>query len=126
VRSGDTFALQLRLRTAQALNSIPLTLGFDPQVLQVVRVEEGDFLRQGGAATAFASRVDARGQIAINATRSAAPGGSGAATFATVHFRAAGQPGASANVQVLTATPALDGQLMPVALPLPFGLAIVP
>lgn len=126
VGSGQTFPLQLRLQSTQPLNSAQFVLGFDPQFLQVVGVVEGEFLQQGGASAIVTSRVDARGQIAISAIRNTGPGASGTGTLATVNFRAVGQAGSSGSVQVLTATPASDGQLLNVALPLPHSLAVVP
>lgn len=79
VKSGETFTLQLAVQSAVPLESLPVVVGFDPQLVQVVDVGEGDFLRQGGAATTFFSRVDASVQIAIAAARSGGgTGGSGA------------------------------------------------
>jgi general secretion pathway protein D len=126
VRSGETFAMELRMQSAQPVNNVPLTLGFDPQLVQVVGVAEGDFLRQGGATTSFGSRVDARGQVSITATRNADSGAAGAGVLATINLRAVGQPGSSTGIRLLTASPSAAGQLANVTLPLAHEIAITP
>jgi general secretion pathway protein D len=90
VRVGESFSLQLFFQSDTPVASLPMTIGFDSKVLQVVAVTEGDFLKQGGASTSFTSRVDASGQVLITATR-APTAGSGATALAsavTVTFRA--------------------------------------
>jgi general secretion pathway protein D len=126
VRSGETFAMELRMQSAQPVNNVPLTLGFDPQLVQVVGVAEGEFLRQGGATTSFGSRVDARGQVSITATRNADSGAAGAGVLATINLRAVGQPGSSTGIRLLTASPSASGQLANVTLPLAHEITITP
>ncbi|MEC5217697.1 general secretion pathway protein D [Actimicrobium sp. GrIS 1.19] len=104
-RVGGNFAVQLTMQSITAIGSLPVTLGFDPQVLQVVRVVEGDFLKQGGASTEFTNQVDTKGQVLLNGSRangSVWPGTSG--TVATVTFRSLLPADASA-IQVVSIAP---------------------
>jgi general secretion pathway protein D len=57
------------MQSEQPITSVPIAVGFDTRVLQVVGVAEGDFLKQGGAQTRFSSRVDPAGHILMTATR---------------------------------------------------------
>jgi general secretion pathway protein G len=61
VKSAEPLTLQLAVKSAEPLASLPLMVTFDPQLLQVMGVQEGGFLRQGGAAATFSSRVDSGG-----------------------------------------------------------------
>jgi general secretion pathway protein D len=104
-RVGGNFAVQLTMQSITPIGSLPVTLGFDPQVLQVVRVVEGDFLKQGGASTEFNNQVDTKGQILMTGSRangSVWPATSG--TIATVTFRSLLPADASA-IQVVSIAP---------------------
>lgn len=59
---GDTFTVSLQLNTPVALRGSPVKLHFAPKSsLQLVAVEEGDFFKQGGAATSFTHAVSDAG-----------------------------------------------------------------
>jgi general secretion pathway protein D len=104
-RVGDTFAVQLVMQSDQPVVSVPLAIGFDARMLQVTSVAEGDFLRQGGAQTSFASRVDPAGQILLTGTRSGETGASAMGVLATVNFRVAAATSPETRIQVLTVAP---------------------
>jgi general secretion pathway protein D len=71
---GDALDLQLLLQTDAAINTMPLAISFDPKVLQISRISEGDFFKKGGGQSSFSSRIDPSGQIVITANRlSSAP-----------------------------------------------------
>lgn len=71
VKVGESFSAQLWMQPPQPMTSIPYALSFDPKLFEVISVSEGDFLKQGGSATAFNQRVDrSAGQIYITNTRS--------------------------------------------------------
>ena len=106
---GDTIALQFMLQSAQPLVNVPMAVAFDPRVFQVVSVVEGDFLKQGGAPTHFASRVDPSGQILITGTRIADTGATAPGVLATAHLRVVSAPGKPAQIQVLTLAPVALG-----------------
>jgi general secretion pathway protein D len=93
------------MQSDQPLVSVPLALYFDPRTLQAVSVLEGEFLKQGGAQTSFASRVDPSGQILMTGTRSGEGGASAPGNFVTITFRAAAAVTPETRVQLLTAAP---------------------
>ncbi|MDR1349603.1 MAG: pilus assembly protein N-terminal domain-containing protein [Zoogloeaceae bacterium] len=49
VRVGEQFSVALRLSNARDLRNVALTLGFDPWVLQVLSIKQGDFSTRGKA-----------------------------------------------------------------------------
>ncbi len=46
VKVGEQFTAVLKISSQSALRGLPLLLGFDPQLLQVASVQEGDFFKQ--------------------------------------------------------------------------------
>jgi general secretion pathway protein D len=105
VKVGDTFAVQLVMQSDQPVVSVPMAVGFDPRVLQVVSVQEGGFLRQGGAAANFASRVDPAGQVLVTGTRAGDTGATNIGVFATLNLRAVAPSASETRLQLLTAAP---------------------
>jgi general secretion pathway protein D len=90
---GSTFAVNVMLRGAQNVYSVPLQITYDPNILQVANVSNGGLLSQDGQAVALVHREDA-GTLQITATRP--PGASGVpgqGTVVTLTFvaKAAGQ-----------------------------------
>ena len=84
-KAGDIFALQLMMQSDQPVINVPAAIGFDPRVLQVVGVTEGDFLKRDGAQTSFTSRVDPNGQVVLTGTRA---GDNGATALGALTSRA--------------------------------------
>ena len=124
---GDTIALQFMLQSTQPLVNVPMAVSFDSRVFQVVSVVEGGFLKQGGAQTSFASRVDPSGQILITATRSADTGATAPGLLATASLRVVSAPGKPAQFQVLTLAPVtLGGKNINAPMPAPFLVDIAP
>jgi len=108
VRVGEQFSAVLQVQSQGPLRGLPLLVGFDPQALQVVSVQEGAFFKQGGATTSFNQRVDpAQGKVFVALVRQN-PGGTdagvnGTGGVVTVTFKAV-KPGA-ARLQLLSASP---------------------
>jgi general secretion pathway protein D len=102
---GDTFAVQLVMQSDQPVVSLPMAVGFDPRFLQVVSVQEGGFLRQGGASANFASRVDPAGQVLVTGTRAGETGATNIGVFATLTLRAVAASTTETRLQLLTAAP---------------------
>ncbi|MET3106037.1 general secretion pathway protein D [Oxalobacteraceae bacterium GrIS 1.18] len=102
-RVGRNIVLKLNAQSDEALSNLPVAIGFDSAIFQVVNVTEGDFLQQGGAQSSFNSQIDTNGQVLITG---AASGGSGAAsgTVATITLKALAPTGGSV-IQVLSAAP---------------------
>ncbi|MBW6512133.1 MAG: hypothetical protein K0A93_08505 [Desulfuromonadaceae bacterium] len=77
VKQGDTFTVDAVLSGVGQLFSAPLFVDYDPEMLEFVRLDEGDFLKQAGATTIFTSSPDrSAGRIIVGAKQGA--GGSGA------------------------------------------------
>jgi general secretion pathway protein D len=89
---GSTFAINIMLRGAQNVYSVPLQVSYDPKVLQVVNVSNGGLLSQDGQPVALVHRDDdTTGALQITATRPpGASGISGQGTVVTLTFMAKG------------------------------------
>lgn len=126
VRVGDSFAVTLLLQSDAALTGVPLTLGYDPQVLEVVGITEDVFLKQGGAQTTFTSAVAPGGQVRLAGARSGAGGATNLAGFATVNFRALTAAEAS-KVQVTAINPVgLAGRVIAMTPGAAFSVKVAP
>jgi general secretion pathway protein D len=89
---GSTFAINVLMRGAQNIYSVPLQVSYDPKVLQVVNVSNGGLLSQDGQPVALVHRDDdTTGALQITATRPpGATGVSGQGTVVTLTFLAKG------------------------------------
>ena len=89
---GGPYTVPISVSGASQLATLSLTLFFDSNILRVRTVQEGSFMRQGGADVAFMQEVDpAAGRIDITATRISDPtGAAGAGLLAAVLFDAVG------------------------------------
>ncbi len=127
VRAGEQFTAVLRASSQSALKGLPLMLGFDPKLLEVVAVQEGDFFKQGGASTNFSHRVDPKeGKVFAAAVRQAAGSGDGGVngkgSVVMVTFKA--RKPATTRLQLLSATPE-PALSQPLAMPVEQALRIV-
>lgn len=107
---GEQFTAILNLNSDAPLSAMPLLLKYDPQVLQVVGVEEGSYFRQAGGKTSFNHRIDsAQGKVFIAEVRQAIDGAGGGingkGSVAVLKLKAL-KPGVEAKLQVLSANPA--------------------
>ncbi len=129
VRVGEQFSAMVRVNSAQALRGLPVLLGFDPQVLQVVNVEEGGFFKQGNGQTNFSHRVDpAQGKVFASLVRQARSpqdtGVNGMGELMRVNFKAI-RAGGSTRLQLLSAA-AEPPPPSPVTLPIEQVIRVVP
>ncbi len=129
VKVGEQFSVVLRASSQQALRGLPLLVGFDPQVMQAVGAQEGDFFKQAGGKSTFSQRVDGvQGKVFIAALRENPAGGeagiNGTGSVATLTFKAI-KPIANAKLQLLSATPE-PASTSPIAVPIEKVLKIVP
>jgi len=87
---GGPYTVPMSIEGANRVSTLSLTLTFNPAALRVRFVQEGSFLRQGGATVAFAQQVDpAAGRVDVTLTRTGdAAGASGAGLVAAVIFDA--------------------------------------
>ena len=59
-----------RVTPDQPITSLPFSIGFDPKLIEVTAVNEGDFMRQGGASSSFTTKIDTgTGRVFGTATR---------------------------------------------------------
>ncbi len=93
--AGSTFAVNVTLRTQQAIYSVPVQIAYDPAMLQLLNVSNGGFLSRDGEAVALVHRDDATGgTLQITASRPPGSGGiagEGAVFTLTFLARGAGQ-----------------------------------
>ena len=80
--------MPLSVLGASRLSTVTLTLTFDPALLRVRSVQDGGFMRAGGANATFAQQVSA-GRVDLTITRAAdATGATGTGLLAAVIFDA--------------------------------------
>ncbi|HLV85789.1 MAG TPA: cohesin domain-containing protein [Candidatus Sulfotelmatobacter sp.] len=87
---GSTFTVNLQMAGAQNVHTVPVQLNYDPKILQLVNISNGNFLSQDGQAVALVHREDDNvGQITITASRPPGAGGvTGQGTIVTMTFQA--------------------------------------
>ncbi|MCA3176736.1 MAG: secretin and TonB N-terminal domain-containing protein [Burkholderiales bacterium] len=129
IRVGEQFSAVLRVNSAAALRGLPIMLGFDPQLLQVVSVQEGEFFKQNNGLTNFSQRIDlAQGRVFAALVRQATTpldtGINGIGNLITVNLKAI-KPAGSTRLQLLSATPE-PVPVTPVRLPIEHLIRIVP
>ncbi len=102
---GSTFAVNVMLNGAQNISSVPVQVAYDPKMLQLVNVSNGDLLSKDGQPVALVHREDTRGgSIQMTASRPpSTPGVSGNGSVFTLTFLAvkSGQATLSVNRAVL-------------------------
>lgn len=127
VKPGETFTLKLKLKADGVLRSLPLQASFDPAVLQVVEIAEGDFFKQDEGTSSFSSNIDAAGgKFFVSASRTSTSGAQGEGVAAVVTLRALGAS-AKSDVNLTAVSPIADGGKTPSApLPAPYSVAIAP
>lgn len=102
VQVGDQFAIDVEIEDAVDVASVGLRLTYDPNVVELVSVEEGEFLGRDGAQTSFQSASAGAGATAIGATRVGdVPGVSGTGVLVRLLFQAV-SPGFT-EVEISTA-----------------------
>ncbi|MFA5082294.1 MAG: cohesin domain-containing protein [Hydrogenophilaceae bacterium] len=124
---GEQFQISIQAQTSASVIGVPMQVSYDPALLELVSVAEGDFLRQGNLQTSFSQDVDlAAGQVRIETSRMGASGASGSGSLATLTFRAlAAQDQTPITVSVPNAADNNGGQLV-VTVPGPNNITISP
>ncbi len=85
---GGPYTVPISVANASRLSAISLTLVYDPALVRVRTVQEGSFMRTGGAGSAFDQQVTP-GRVDITITRAGdATGASGTGLLAAVLFDA--------------------------------------
>ncbi|HVZ59323.1 MAG TPA: cohesin domain-containing protein [Terriglobales bacterium] len=87
--NGSTFALNVVLSNAQNVHSTPLTINYDPALLQMVNISNGGFLGKDSQPVALVHREDPPGTLQLTASRPpGAEGMSGEGAVFTLTFMA--------------------------------------
>ena len=88
--TGSTFMVNVALNGAQNVFSVPAQINYNPKLLQLVNVSDGNLLSRDGQAVALVHRDDPSiGSIQITATRPPGSGGvSGSGNVFTLTFMA--------------------------------------
>jgi general secretion pathway protein D len=102
VTVGREFTLTLSANASDALTAMPVTVGFDSSMLEVVRVESGGWLGGDGSRVPFRSNVS-NGRLTL-AGSAPAGGITGGGNLARITFRGLSS-GVAAKVSVVKATP---------------------
>lgn len=117
VKRGDIFIVQLSLQPDQAISDLPLTLSYNPKLLQVIEINEGNFFRQDGAETRFSSKVDPSGKISLRSSRNAPNGAKNFGIVTTLSLRALASNSVP-QLSISSASP-IGEDKQPVRIPLP-------
>ena len=119
--AGGPYTMPLTINNASRVSLMTLTVTFNPNVLRVRSVQDGTFMRQGGATVTFTPRIDnASGRVDIVIARTGdTVGASGAGLVAALIFDAAGPGTSLIQVSGVASTP--EGT----PVPLQFGPATV-
>jgi len=114
---GGPYTVPVSITNASRVSSVSITITFNPAALRVRSVQEGSFMRSGGASATFTQQVDAAvGRIDIAITRTGdTTGASGSGLLAAVLFDAVAA-GAGNLTATGTAT-APGGASIPVTVP---------
>jgi general secretion pathway protein D len=108
VAPGDQFQVAVQVSADRPISHLPLTLSFDPTLLEVAAVAAGDFLGPAGTAEILAD-YSHPGAVVVGASRlGEQPGVTGAGTLVRVTFRALA---AGSALVGFTGTQALDPSL---------------
>jgi general secretion pathway protein D len=112
-KAGATFTVNVMISGVQNVSSVPLQVSYDPKVLQMVNVSNGNFLTKDGQAVALVHREDDQsGALQITASRppgSAGVSGQGSVVTLTFMAKAAGQ-----SALTIAQGGARDGGLTPI------------
>ena len=106
VGSGP-YPTPLSINNASRLTTLTLTITYNPAVLRVRSVQEGSFMRQGGAVASFTPKIDAvTGRVDIAVTRTGdTVGASGAGLLASLLFDAIAPGGSLIQVSGIATGP---------------------
>ena len=124
---GQDVVVSLIARTGQPVADLPAVLHFDPAIFSVVKVTEGDFMKQGGAQSQFTNDVDtAGGKITTDSSQPGGRGSGGGGTVLSVTLHAMA-PSEKSEVSVLSASPVgANGGPLGLAPGIPLQLRVVP
>jgi general secretion pathway protein D len=127
IAAGAEAEFALRVNATEPLSSTSFQIAWDPSMLKVVDVSEGDLMNRDGATTSFAPRVDeASGRMFVALSRSAAGGMTGEGTLVSLKVTALSQEGAAAIRLLSFSGIGQVNRMLPTPLPPPHALSVSP
>ncbi len=105
--AGGPYTVPVSINNASRVSLVTLTLTYNPNVLRVRTVQDGTFMRQGGASVTFTPRIDAAaGRVDISVTRATdKAGATGTGLLAALLFDAIGPGNSLIQVNGVASTP---------------------
>jgi general secretion pathway protein D len=114
---GGPYTVPISITNASRVSTVTVTITFNPAALRVRSVQEGSFMRSGGANAAFTQQADsASGRIDIAITRTGdTTGASGSGLLAAVLFDAVAAGSANLTANATAGSP--EGSPISVTIP---------
>ena len=123
VKAGDTFSVDVALKSEQALRGLPLQLLFDKKLLTALEPVEGIYFKADGAAVSKSKSVEqAEGRVAMAVMRNGVEGLAG--DGAVVSFRFKALAAGNAELTLAPTSAIANGVPLPLAAPAPVRVSI--
>lgn len=124
---GKEFQITLEAQTSQSLGTLSFTLDYDPSVLTIVKINEGELLKQNGKKTIFTNKVDqAGGHIFAQISRVGRDGTTGKGSIAIFTFTPRAAKSQSPLIVTNPTPVSSDGKTLPLTLPAPLVITVNP
>ena len=118
VQMGSTFQVAVMVNNARDLFSVPLQVQFDPKVLQLQDVNEGNLLEKGGQTVTLLHRDDGAGGVSLQASRQINQAGvDGQGTLCTLTFKAIATGDSAITLQKVGAKDSKQNSLPAMGIP---------
>jgi general secretion pathway protein D len=89
VKVGEGFAVSVNVSSGTALRGLPLEIAYPGNLVEVMAISEGSFLKQGDGATSFVQANNpATGRLNIGLLRNDSTGASGEGNVVQIQFKA--------------------------------------
>jgi general secretion pathway protein D len=127
-RVGDVITVNLFAQSDQPVTALQMVLGNDATNAPVTAVNEGSFLRQGGATSSFNSQIDPSGQVLVTTVRNGTGGATLEAPLLSLGMRVTTRPtSGELRLQVINISPVgLLGRAMAGQVPPPLIVSVLP
>lgn len=124
---GKEFSVSVHADTSQALGTLSFSVDYDPAVLKIVRVAEGELLKQNGQKTIFTDKVDQNGgHVFVQVARIGKSGATGKGAVTQLTFMALSAK-AQSPIVITSPTPvSSDGQTLALIQPGPLVMSVSP
>ncbi|MBI3562997.1 MAG: secretin and TonB N-terminal domain-containing protein [Gammaproteobacteria bacterium] len=127
VSVGKEIQVTLEAQTTQPLGTLSFTLDYDPTVMTITKVAQGELLKQDGKKTIFTDKIDAKdGHIFTQVSRVGKDGTTGKGSIATFTFKALA---AKTQVPLVLTSPSPlsgDGRVLPLSTLAPWVITVNP